>query len=94
VEAFEKAASLDSEHLRVRNSLGVEYLISGDLAKAEGLFREALKIHPGYATAFFNLAQVSLRRGEKGEAISHLRKGLSFENNAAAKDLLRRLLLS
>jgi spermidine synthase len=94
VEAFERAASLDPVHIRVRNSLGVEYMISGELSKAAGLFREALKIHPGYATAFFNLAQVSLRRGDKGEAMSFLRKGLSFEDNAAAKDLLRRLLLS
>lgn len=94
LEAFKRAASLDPFHLRVRNSLGVEYLISGDLAKAEALFLEVLKIHPGYATAYFNLAQVSLRRGERSEAVTFLRKGLAWEDNAEAKDLLRRLLLS
>jgi len=94
MDAFNKAASLDQFHSKARNSMGVEHLIAGDITKAEKMFQEALRIHPGYATAFFNLAQVSLRRGEKGEAVSYLRRGLFFEDNAAAKDLLRRLLLS
>jgi spermidine synthase len=94
LEAFKRAASLDPFHVKARNSLGVEYLISGDLAKAEALFLEALKIHPGYATAYFNLAQVSLRRGERSDAVTFLRKGLAWEDNSEATELLRRLLLS
>ncbi|MBI4782944.1 MAG: tetratricopeptide repeat protein [Oscillatoriophycideae cyanobacterium NC_groundwater_1537_Pr4_S-0.65um_50_18] len=56
---------------RTRTLLGRFYYERGDLAQAEALYREALRIQPGLPIALLNLAQLKIRQGDYGAADRH-----------------------
>ena len=55
---------------------GAQALKSGDLPRADSLFRAYLKDHPDSAEALSNLGAVSARREQYGEAVAFYQRGL------------------
>ena len=49
----------------------------GDVEAAEEAYRRAAELDPKRAAAWFKLATIAARRGELGEALSHLEKACS-----------------
>jgi spermidine synthase len=94
VKAYAKAVSLNPQNADAYNNLGIIHMENGDLKKARDACGKALAVDPTHANALFNLAQIALREGKKDEALSHLRKGLQYEDNPVAKRLVREILLS
>ena len=62
-----------------RNNLGSALWRRGDYARAERELREALRLRPGYAEAYFNLGHVAMRTGDAAAA------GRQFRQAAAAR---------
>ena len=62
-----------------RNNLGSALWRRGDYARAERELREALRLRPGYAEAYFNLGHVAMRTGDSAAA------GRQFRQAAAAR---------
>ncbi|MCD6296499.1 MAG: tetratricopeptide repeat protein, partial [Deltaproteobacteria bacterium] len=91
VDALKKCVSLDPFHAEAYNNLGVAYLEQRDLKKAREACLTSLSINPGHANAYFNLARISMSKGERGKAVSYLKKGIQFEDNPRAKRLLKEL---
>ena len=67
------------------NNLGVIHAESGDVAKAEVAFREALKLDPDYKTAGSNLALLYLKvaiaykdKGQTKKALENFEKAFSY----------------
>ncbi|HDZ24628.1 MAG TPA: tetratricopeptide repeat protein, partial [Desulfobacteraceae bacterium] len=91
IDALKKCVSLDPFHAEAYNNLGVAYLEQRDLKKAREACLISLSINPGHANAYFNLARISMSKGERGKAVSYLKKGIQFEDNPRAKRLLKEL---
>ena len=81
VDAYRKAFDSDPEnHYTALNSAAV--ILSKNLGKyddAERLYKEVLKVAPGYPTATYNLACNAARRGSVDEAIAYLQKAFEID---------------
>lgn len=69
---WEDALALDSLHAPTLGDLGSLRFIQGNLEEAMRLLRGAVREDPGMAAAWFNLAQLHLVRGRRGEAVEAL----------------------
>jgi spermidine synthase len=94
IEAFQSSLRLDPYRPSAHNAIGLARMSTGDWAGAEAGFRAAISLDPTYAKAYFNLAEISRKHGHKDKALTYLRQGLQYEDNPAAKALLRELLLA
>ena len=62
----------------------------GQVTEALKLCNDALSQEPDYPAHYLNLGRIYLFAGRKDEALSTLRKGLSFGENPAIKALLEK----
>ena len=76
--AYRTALSRWPESLGAGIGLGNSLYALGDLAGAERAFRNTIRIHPGAAPAFNNLAQVLLEQGRPQEARNAARQSLAL----------------
>ena len=53
---------------------GIQLKVKGDLAGAEGHYREAIRLDPGYAEAHYNLGILLTERGDIDGAIFEYRR--------------------
>ena len=84
ITLFEHAVSVTENNYQAHNNLGTAYE-SIDLAKAIFHYEAALKIHPNYAKALFNLANAFSENGNIDEAVRYYLKALNIKpNNPAA----------
>ena len=70
---YEAAVAADPSMPESRNNLGAALWRRGDLPRAERELREALRLRPGYAEAYFNLGHLAIRdrrRRRRGRATS------------------------
>lgn len=54
------------------NNMGYSLYLNGQIATAEGLFRQAMQLDPTFTKAWYNLALVYVRKGQHQEAIALL----------------------
>jgi tetratricopeptide (TPR) repeat protein len=66
----------------IYNDLGFVLERQGLLDEAGEMYRKALKLDPGSASAHYNLGSLQARSGEYAEAESHLRKALEKRPNS------------
>ena len=64
--------------------VGLAALEENDLPTAEKAFKESIKLDSGAAAPYMGLAQVALRRGEKGLAEINMKRALELEPNSAS----------
>ncbi len=70
---FESALQIDSTDPAAHNNAGSAYAQQGKRSRAEIHFREAVRLSPGYAEAWYNLATVADEDGRKSDASHFLR---------------------
>ena len=63
----------------------------GQISEALKLCNEALLQEPDYSAHYLNLGRIYLHAGKKEEALTSLRKGLSYGENPAIKSLLEKI---
>jgi len=91
VQAFETSLALDPHRPAAHNNLAVALARQGRLTEARRTCQTALTLNPAYAKAYFTLANISLGQGRRVEAIQELRTGLDYEEDPAARRLLKEL---
>jgi Flp pilus assembly protein TadD len=75
IETFRKALQDSPYNKKILNDLGrIEYVVNHDVEKATAYFEEAIRISPGYAYAYFNLAQLYLQENQKRKAAEVLQQ--------------------
>jgi tetratricopeptide (TPR) repeat protein len=88
---FEKAHSQEKSPI-IQSYLG--YCIAmerGQITEALTLCRAAIEAEPHNPEHYLNLGRVYLKAKRKDEAIAELRRGLSFSDNRAIRELLEGL---
>jgi tetratricopeptide (TPR) repeat protein len=73
------------------NNLGMILLARGDLAQAEGAFREAIRLRPRFAVALVNLAETLRRSGRTADAAPVLREAAAAAAAEGDTSLARRI---
>jgi len=63
----------------------------GQISEALKLCNDALSQEPDYPAHYLNLGRIYLHAGKKEEALSALRKGLSYGENPSIKFLLEKI---
>lgn len=69
----------DPRNPQAWNSLGYDLFHAGDLEGALEAFGRAIKLEPGRASAYFNLARICARMGDKAKAIEHFARAVELQ---------------
>lgn len=82
-----------SRRALVRNNIGVVHLNLGQLTEADAALGEAVRLDPGYAVAYVNLALLAAMRGDEAGATRSLEEAhrLGYRHRGA-QELIRRVL--
>ncbi len=73
------------ENWRCLNNLGLSLKARGELEEAEGLFRKAIKIKPGYTAAHVNLGNLYLLRAARAAALKRKTAAEEYYRRAAGE---------
>jgi tetratricopeptide (TPR) repeat protein len=76
IEAYQKAAELDSQSAGARVNLGTVFFNGHAWADAEEQYKAALEIDPDYALPHFNLGNLYDERGDYQNAVHHYREAI------------------
>ena len=77
---FQEAVRIDDTQAESRRNLGFVCMQMGKIDKAISELSAAVRIAPGYAVAYYNLAEAYSIKGLKGEAIWNYRKFLQMSD--------------
>jgi Flp pilus assembly protein TadD len=69
--------------MRTSNNLGLLLAKQGGLAEAIEQFREALRIDPGYAKAYFNLGKLYMQESRLDDAVRYFRHAPQLQPGVA-----------
>jgi protein O-mannosyl-transferase len=69
----------------VLNLLGGAYFVKGELDRAAHAFNKAIEIDPNFATPYFNVGCVYVKKGVKPKALEYLRKAISLDQDYKRK---------
>uniref|UniRef100_A0A5B6YTR2 Uncharacterized protein n=1 Tax=Davidia involucrata TaxID=16924 RepID=A0A5B6YTR2_DAVIN len=93
LQAIEKWDGDDQDLAQVYNALGVSYVRDGKLDKGIAQFESAVKIQPGYVTAWNNLGDAYEKKKDLKSALKAFEEALLFDpnNNVARprRDMLK-----
>jgi len=80
---YRKAIRIAPDFYPARNNLGVRYLSKGDFEAAENELRQAIKLNPNDAQAYFNLGNVLYVTKRYRDAAGILQEGLHKQPDSA-----------
>ena len=87
ISAFRAVLSIDPEHVKAADNLGLALQGKGDLESAEQAFRNAIAIEQksdnGYERPWLNLGRLLRERNDLKEAIPALRKAVEINSSSA-----------
>lgn len=83
IAKIEKAIALDPDLLEAYNSLGVDLFETGNMDRAETVFRDALRIDPYDATGHRDLARLLVSKRNLRQAVYHFEKAAHLRWNYA-----------
>jgi protein O-GlcNAc transferase len=81
IDHFERALARRPGHPGVLNNLGLALEARGQLERAEGCYRDALRAHPRYADAHANLAALLFRQKRYREAVAAYEQALALRRD-------------
>ncbi|CAM8882811.1 unnamed protein product [Rhodiola kirilowii] len=85
-QAIQKWDGVDQDLAQVYNALGVSYVREGKLDKGIAQFETAVKLQPGYVTAWNNLGDAYEKRNDSNAALKAFEEALLFDpNNSLAR---------
>ena len=76
--AFEKAGELNPDNITIMNNLGVLYRETGQLDKAEGLFKLAIELYPENPFPYYNISEHYIAKDEYARALENLKLYISL----------------
>ncbi|KAH9627300.1 hypothetical protein KSS87_013545 [Heliosperma pusillum] len=86
LQAIEKWDGDDQDLAQVHNALGVSYVRDGKLEKGINQFEKAVKLQPGYVTAWNNLGDAYEEKKDLNSALKAFEEVLLFDpNNRVAR---------
>eukprot|EP00258_Populus_trichocarpa_P031162 XP_024447181.1 tetratricopeptide repeat domain-containing protein PYG7, chloroplastic isoform X2 [Populus trichocarpa] len=86
LQAIEKWDGDDQDLAQVYNALGVSYVLDGKLDKGSKQFEAAVKLQPGYVTAWNNLGDAYEKKKDLKSALKAFEEVLLFDpNNKVAR---------
>ncbi|GAB2290145.1 hypothetical protein Dimus_024428 [Dionaea muscipula] len=86
LQAIEKWDGDDQDLAQVHNALGVSYVLDGKLDKGIAQFENAVKLQPGYVTAWNNLGDAYEKKKELSSALKAFEEVMLFDpNNEVAR---------
>ncbi|XP_061945600.1 tetratricopeptide repeat domain-containing protein PYG7, chloroplastic-like isoform X7 [Populus nigra] len=86
LQAIEKWDGEDQDLAQVYNALGVSYILDGKLDKGIKQFEAAVKLQPGYVTAWNNLGDAYEKKKDLKSALKAFEEVLLFDpNNKVAR---------
>jgi tetratricopeptide (TPR) repeat protein len=80
IQAFRKSTSLEPEYVEALHNCGAALLQAGDRGASEAMFREAIRLDPGFARSHLELAGLV---SDFAEAEYHFRKAILHDPNPA-----------
>ena len=72
-----------------RYGLAMEYVNTGELARATGEFEAVLQVDPAYSAAYFHGGQTLEKLGEMDKARDFYRRGIAATRDAHARSELQ-----
>ena len=84
ISCLEQAAQINPSDTEILKILGPLYTAAGELTKAEGLYRAALRVDDKDPDIYSNFAEVCRKKGAIETALSYQRKALELDPTAAA----------
>ncbi|CAK9155504.1 unnamed protein product [Ilex paraguariensis] len=81
LQAIEKWDGDDQDLAQVYNALGVSYVLDGKVDKGITQFENAVKLQPGYVTAWNNLGDAYEKKKEIKSALKAFEEVLLFDPN-------------
>lgn len=86
ISLFLHAIQATKNNYVAHNALGKAFETRGDLAQAEELYRDAVRIEPRYAVSQYNYGLILVALGKEDEALEHLAAAAKLDpNNADAQ---------
>ena len=85
---YEKALSLDPDHVYALNNLGVIHIHNRMYRAARACFEKAIRHRPDYVDSYYNLACLHALEGGLSQSLIHLKKAVSLDQSV--KDWARR----
>jgi len=89
IEIFQQMLAQNPSHTFARYGLAMEYVKSGDLARAADEFDALLKADPSYSAAYFHGGQTLEKLGRLDEARGYYRRGIVATRDAHARSELQ-----
>jgi tetratricopeptide (TPR) repeat protein len=84
---YEKALSLDPDHVEALNNMGVIHIQSRRYPAAEASFEKAIRLRPDYVDSRYNLACLHALQGKVSQSLFHLERAVAL--NQAVRDWAR-----
>ena len=81
ISFYDKALSLNNNHIRSINNMGLIYYRLSDIKKAENLFNTAIAKYPADAEAYSNLGIIERDRGDYKLALAYFIKANRLDKN-------------
>ncbi|MEX6687615.1 hypothetical protein QTN47_08940 [Danxiaibacter flavus] len=82
IERIQEMLATNGKDNFLRHALALEYIKTGEEAKAKELFIAILEEFPDYIGSYYHLAKLLERSGEREQAIEWYEKGMSAAKNA------------
>lgn len=82
IASYLRCLELDPRDLVLMRDAGALYEESGDLARAEAIYRRALAIDPSFAELHTRLGWILVRRGDKAGALVEANRAATLTLNA------------
>src|SRR5438552_865750 len=82
VKHYQRCIALAPDFFPAHNDLGTTYIQEHDFSSARKEFDEVVKANPNDASAYFNLANVSLLSQQFQEGLDYVNRGLSKDPNS------------
>jgi len=76
---YDKVIIMDPGHVRALNNRGVLHLHHKDYRAARKCFEKAIRLKPDYVDPYYNLACVSVARGQSEQGLRYLKKAVFMD---------------
>jgi HD-GYP domain-containing protein (c-di-GMP phosphodiesterase class II) len=89
IHEYEIAVSLNPRDVQMRNALGISYVLNEDYEKGKECFNAILELNARDPIAHYNLANISFRELDFGNAVKYYEKVTEFDTSSDYSDFMK-----